>query len=78
MDGTDEVWVAGDRGDSDGSAPDGAYALMEFEHGGSVGFWFGFSFPKIWVLVAIANAAERQETAALPASRIRYPLARTL
>lgn len=46
MHSTDEVWVAGKE--------ETAIALMDFG-GGSVGFWFGFSFPQIWVLVAIAN-----------------------
>jgi len=47
MHGTDEVWVAG--------VEEAAIALRDFGHGGSVGFWSGFSFPKIEVLVAIAE-----------------------
>ena len=44
MHGTDEVWVAGKE--------ETAVALMDFGHGGYVGFWSGISFPKIGVLVA--------------------------
>lgn len=47
MDCTDEVWVAG--------VEETAIALMDFGHGGSVEFGFGFSFPKIGVLGAIAK-----------------------
>jgi len=47
MDCTDEVWVAG--------VEETAIALMDFGHDGSVGFWSGFSFSQMGVLVAIAN-----------------------
>ena len=47
MDGTDEVWVAGQE--------ETAIALREFGHGGVLGLGFGFSVPKIEVLVAIAE-----------------------
>ena len=44
MHGTDEVRVAGKE--------ETAIAFGEFGHGGFVGFWSGFSLPKIGVLVA--------------------------
>jgi len=47
MHGTNEVGVA--------AVQETAIALRDFGHGGFVGFWSGFSFPKIGVLVAIAN-----------------------
>jgi hypothetical protein len=47
MHGTDEVWVAGKE--------ETAIAFGEFGHGGVLGFWSGFSFPKIEVVVAIAE-----------------------
>lgn len=47
MDGTDEVWVAGERGDSDGEAPAYAYALRDFGHG-VLRFWFSLSQKLGW------------------------------
>jgi len=47
MHGTDEVWVAGPE--------ETAIAFGEFGHGEVLGFWSGFSLPKIRVLVAIAE-----------------------
>jgi len=46
VNGTDEVWVA--------AVEETAIAFGEFGHG-VLGFWSGFSFPKIEVLVALAE-----------------------
>ena len=55
MHGTDEVWVTGVE--ETAMAPPRLTPTHSGILGmaGVLGFWFGFSFPKMGVLVAIAN-----------------------
>jgi len=52
MHSTDEVWIA--------AVEEAAIALRDFGHGGALGFWSGFSLPRIGVLVAIALASRHR------------------